>query len=1098
MPKRSDQLTPESFVNLFERPDIALANALGGNLDGMVRAIWNPDTLAPSERQRMIYKMFGDGGPPDALRDILGITLNPAVILGAVLTLKFPIKNSPDEMLHVAQNRTALRKLLPLYDHIASFDELFGGTTLPDLFHELISRTATSQELGRQRLAEGLQQFREIANRLPTENEFLRVAAVADDVTNPNAPVWQALADAYKGKPEAEIIKGHLAELSKNRITKSSLSPAEKRLHFKIEQYLGDQYNRVGGDAGAERALKRRFIKDPGKMPGRKLSSYWPHRLAQTPQEAKTATDLVVDNIVSKGRYVDDVTIMGPRGFKLSVHELEGITNDIIHEHPDIAPKNLMRAVNEKLKQIHSERMGGMVTKVTAPSQVARFDKMLPDSKALRALGGPLAKLADFVDKAEYIPEGELQAVKYRQYRMDFNTLRSHNHANARVYAWSVAPRGYESTIGELVQEQYDHLAGNIKGSKIARDPLRAGILKDYISGTVREQSPAQMMQTQWWNSMRKRADDFLGTKVAKKLVPSKLLGALREGILTDSIYGMRPISGSMAGWMYASTLGAPNLIAPIKNLFQTILTTYPTVGFQSTMAGIQHVSKSLTGMADDVMKGMTAPVSFIRRFNGFQRTHFDIDPGLADILGEADDAYQKALRLPGGIKDNIAKAQRMIMKPFGMTERFNRMVAYYAGRHFAEKNLPGRTMIDAFTNQNVTLEKSIPNAAREFGEQSGNMLERFTHRYGMAVSRNTQFAAGRTGSPYFLRDWPSLAKQLMQFPVRFLSFLTHGGWGRLGRVALASGAAVGLGAAVLGDSGEQMAEQATLFGAMPVPQRGSLFGMIPIVPPAAQLGGAAIKAAMGDPTELGRSLPLLVPGGVGMSRIAGLTGSTTVARVIKRSYTDFSQPGPDGRYPVYKWDGALEGFYTTGQLLAKSFGLGDVNTIQSRSLTQWMLKHGERISGMRRQYLDALSSNDQREADKIDQEYQRLFPGQGTIGDTIKQSHLRGLHLRRDVSLVERVLETQPPEIRAQFAGSISVALGQRGPGFLGLDEQGLGSGQTVRQRDLHRNRPATNPIAQAQARRQQPIALRGYQAEQSLQPDYQERLLGSYVPDL
>lgn len=206
--------------------------------------------------------------------------------------------------------------------------------------------------------------------------------------------------------------------------------------------------------------------------------------------------------------------------------------------------------------------------------------------------------------------------------------------------------------------------------------------------------------------------------------------------------------------------------------------------------------------------------------------------------------------------------------------------------------------------------------------------------------------------------------------------------------------------------------------------------------------------------TPLLSSTPLLVPGGVQLSRMSTALGEA-FARPINRKYADYDHPLPDGRVPVMSPSGQLIGYYTPTQLWAKSIGFGDVAGSREVALNQYLLGQRDRLRDYRRRYMEAAYAGDIDKARAIDADYQKAYPGMGTLRDTLKKSDIEALHLRREIPRIERLLQTLPPEQRSVFGQIVSVSLGAQGANFLGIDPTLLEKGGTVKSRAEFRSHP-------------------------------------------
>ena len=79
-------------ITFYDRPQLAFANLLRGNVDGATRAIFSPQTLTPSEIQSFRNALFKGKKPNPLLKTITDMATNPLVIIGLAVGLwKFPI-----------------------------------------------------------------------------------------------------------------------------------------------------------------------------------------------------------------------------------------------------------------------------------------------------------------------------------------------------------------------------------------------------------------------------------------------------------------------------------------------------------------------------------------------------------------------------------------------------------------------------------------------------------------------------------------------------------------------------------------------------------------------------------------------------------------------------------------------------------------------------------------------------------------------------------------------------------------------------------------------------------------------------------------------
>jgi hypothetical protein len=189
------------------------------------------------------------------------------------------------------------------------------------------------------------------------------------------------------------------------------------------------------------------------------------------------------------------------------------------------------------------------------------------------------------------------------------------------------------------------------------------------------------------------------------------------------------------------------------------------------------------------------------------------------------------------------------------------------------------------------------------------------------------------------------------------------------------------------------------------------------------------------------------------LSRAAGyIPGGEGLAKFLDKKYADYQNMTPDGSIPVYSSQGSLVQYASPTQIMAKATGLGDVQGVHEQELTNYLSTQMKQIQGLKRQFLDAVYQGDTKAALQIQETYDQRYPGTG--GLPVSDRDIRTLHRRRDVTRIERVLETMSPELRPMFTDVINTTFGAQAPELLGLAEQ-LRGDQTIQMREPYRRIP-------------------------------------------
>jgi hypothetical protein len=228
--------------------------------------------------------------------------------------------------------------------------------------------------------------------------------------------------------------------------------------------------------------------------------------------------------------------------------------------------------------------------------------------------------------------------------------------------------------------------------------------------------------------------------------------------------------------------------------------------------------------------------------------------------------------------------------------------------------------------------------------------------------------------------------------------------------------------------------------GALPLPTwEGSPFYPLPLVPPVFSLvGSGAMALSEGSTEPLKRTLPLLVPGGVALSR---------ARRSLSPEYVNYQQQGPDGRFPVFTDRGTLKGYYSPVQLAAKAMGLGTIDETKERELMGYLIKQRDILRTYRKDYLEAIYDNDTAKAAEIQEEFQSKYPELGKI--YVQKKDLKTIELRKRITRLEKLLDTIPPEYREEYGQLVGYTLAEEAQELLGVDPILLGTaGMTSRTR--------------------------------------------------
>ncbi len=162
----------------------------------------------------------------------------------------------------------------------------------------------------------------------------------------------------------------------------------------------------------------------------------------------------------------------------------------------------------------------------------------------------------------------------------------------------------------------------------------------------------------------------------------------------------------------------------------------------------------------------------------------------------------------------------------------------------------------------------------------------------------------------------------------------------------------------------------------------------------------------------LGSTASMLVPGGVAFRR---------AYKSLAPRYANYENPTPDGRIPLYNHDRALIGTLDPLELALKAIGLRPQTVSAEAGAAKWLVSQRDRIRGYRRDYTMALFQNETAKAERINKDFQKVYPELGPL--KIKKSDIRALENRREISRLQRIEKGIPTAYRPIFSHIIGEA---------------------------------------------------------------------------
>lgn len=1007
--------TPIIEDRLLGGPGQFLQNLLEGDTAGATAALSDPTELSPRERDAFLKKHGLDKGP---FTPIYRVMTNPAVIISAALSLKFPVPTAQN-IFKYSERLSGYTAKYPILRKLASMQTWFRGTPVPEIYGQILTDVNDFKSQFGGHWGTSLEKFKQATGRYPTAKEQLMVGAYLDGL-HLSTRGWQGKNGVVKIGDETLPAVGPLAPALEAHMPAPLLKYAKE-----MRGMLDDVWTKMFGTKESRdriiRAIQRsnkaghyddisdamlEWAKNPTKVP-----HYFPRQVQPTDDDLaamlRTLTQKGSPREYAKAATRKSRAVVGPNALHRDYQMLPSLAN--LDQLSDVLdPEQVQR-----LQNIAKARILNDAKDVIGPQAIQRLRKL--DYRGLRDPAA-LRKILDEEDALKF--SSIVTESKPREYSLvQSHVFRRYLHTMAGTYGWT-ATGGGEKLLDEV---------GVLRslGQNDARAKMRLAMLEEtYIPLAMGRPEFQQALKAQSWDQSLMETAAFLDKPAFKNLLGTELHRRMTE-TLTESrgAFSLINMERKAAGYFYLSTLGL-NPASAMKNLLQLVLTTGPVVGFQTAAKGATEAfRKSHKYFALRYGSNLSHEDALRGAYKEFGESGLVATP-LADeaVSATLDNAYTfGGTNLPGSIGTTKEKIARAMMRMFSLSEHAVRLSTFEAGLIKAKQS---------------GLE---PDDAIKFAKK---------------LTEITQFPAGPQNRPYGLLNKSPLVGQMLNFPLKMAEFATSTAFslgsgeksilgmnpGTAARMYMGSAVAYELGNAF----GVDMSD-ALMGSAIPTFQEpGKMFAPIPVVPPIFQLGGAlATAAASGDTEELKRALPLLVPGGVGVARAVGtIPGSERAAQWLERSYADYEAPSPTGRIAVYSGQGQLRGFFTPWEVFTMGVGIKAGNVAAEEELRRTIVANRDEIRAQRGEYIQARITNNPTRAEGIANSFKTRYG----FGIPVSEKDIQAAQLRRSIPRLESLVKTMPAgPIRDQYVQMIATYLGGEGQQFLGVDPQLLGGPQAA-----------------------------------------------------
>ncbi|KKN80438.1 hypothetical protein LCGC14_0330310 [marine sediment metagenome] len=1031
-----------SQIGALERPGQALQNTIMGDLPGAFQAMFTPQDLSIKQRDAFLKEYGLDKGP---WANVFRLLTNPALIITLALSYKFPVPNAKN-MFKVTNAVEAMVKRFPIMGRLASMPAIYRGTGVFEDYGRVIHDIRDFRDRYNGKMSTLLRQYRASTGALPTHKEQLMVSAWLDGLHRPLRG-WEGKNGVIMlGKGASRVELPSVGTLMPT--LEAKMTPQLKRFGEGMRGVLNDMYNESFGDQKNRKQIMKTMarLRGSGQMDEltetwaeylndpKRIEFYYPHRLLRTEEDFQAMMKAMTDSSSGKafarqaGRKAE--RWLGPEAYRRhnammpSLPELDELAK---HGLVDTASLNKLKEAS-KFKVLAVARAEGTLSQpVLRKLESATFDQIKERYPAIMSHKEGLAFQSTLAEAAP------------KQYTLKLmTTMNSYAQTMGSTYGWTIKGGG---------AKMMDHLRSLKELGKAGRmgapyAKMRAEMLENtYIPLALGRGTFKNALKAQAWEQNMYQLAEWVKTPKVVSVLGASMTNTLHKHLVnTRGAFSYVNVSQKAAGYFYLSTLGL-NPASALKNMFQLQLTTASVLGEVTTAQGM-------------VVAMRKSHKYFAGRFGPKKMSHSDAIRFAYPSFGKSgvasapltDEALESSLQnivnvqslAPGKVMNFQKKISASMMSLFTASETAVRLTTWEGALIHARRA------------------KMPADKAREFAAR---------------VVEETQFLTGPQNTPYFLLGANPLVRQLGQFPLRFLEFATHTAFnlgvndvdpltgkkmnvmgknpGTFARMIAGSILALELGRYLGVD-----ASDALVGGALPTFQNRTEgpFGGFPIVPPAVGIVGSLLQGATtGDFSSLVRSTPLLVPGGTGILRTAGLLPPGVVgdmgaraAKALGRSYADYKNPAPDGRIPVYTRQGTLKGYFSRWELVKMGLGVRSGDRLAEEELMTMLVKGRDQIRGIRKDWLDARLNNNAADANSIAERFQIQFG----FPLPVSEQDVEAMQVRRRVSRLEQLVRTLPPgPVRDQYVQLIAATLGASGPALLGIDPALLGEPKPVRE---------------------------------------------------
>jgi len=496
--------------------------------------------------------------------------------------------------------------------------------------------------------------------------------------------------------------------------------------------------------------------------------------------------------------------------------------------------------------------------------------------------------------------------------------------------------------------------------------------------------------------------------------------------------YDTTGFGSNVAKIFYGSTMGLNigsalvNLQQPLHNLHQlgvkNVARAYAQSIKQMYAFAVDRASLGMNPSQVDVDNLIDK--HFSRNLPGNVVVDLHTVADLKNSWGGVERAGYGSQMVSKGIIDNVFS---FVMKPFQTAEMLNRLVTANSVLNAAEEGwaMRGSNTIKALDPIRAVEDARQAVEAMQFGSSPMN--------------RPVMFYKGFLANPAI--------RQFLQFPVRsMVNFATIpdmvGGTRTLGVGPLSMEVS---GETAIGRMGIRSMDFVRALGYSAIAydvmkniagadiSRGLLVGFMPKidvdrdkelqlpVPPFMDAGYQVIRGVMsgGDAEIMSNVTPLIIPGGVSISRALGSMGPSETLQAIglQKKYAAWDKIDQNGNVPMFDSDDRYLGSYSASDMVLKGMGTDLGRFGNQTEVTQFLLKNRDQMRDLRRQWIANVLGNNMQKAMSIKAQFEKQFG----MPLTVTQQQMREAVKMREQSVADRTMDTIDKDLQQQYRDLLS-----------------------------------------------------------------------------